>query len=203
MEVKFKKLEFEDMTKENLNVISKLIYQTDPYIYPALFANEENAVSLLTAIIPLDVDEMFSWRNIYVAMMEKKVVALILWKKGYMRWDKNFFLQLAKKQGVELPETFSLVYEKYFATYEDKQLEGVTSLINVCVDKKVRLNGIAKNMLNSFLHIDQKGQKYELFCLQDNEIAMKLYVNRGFRKIKRQKAFTVDDKNIYSVQMVL
>lgn len=199
--LKFKKLEKKDLDRDNLKTVCELIYQTDPYIYPALFDSEINAISVLERIIPMNVDEMFSINNIYVALEEEKIVALILWKKGSMNWNEGLFEENAKKVGVQLPDTFELVCEKYFDSYCDESLEGIVSLINVCVLKEFRGKKIAKKMMEAFF-LDNNEDKYELFCLEDNISALGLYSCCGFNITSRQRAFTVNDADVYSVRMV-
>lgn len=199
--IKFKKLEKKDLNRNNLETVCKLIFQTDPYIYPALFNSEANAISVLEKIIPMNVDEMFSMKNIYVAVEEEKIIALILWKKGSMNWNKRLFEENAKKVGVKLPDTFELVCEKYFDSYCDELLEGVVSLINVCVLKEFRGKKIAKKMMEAFF-VDNNEDTYELFCLEDNISALSLYSSCGFNITSRQKAFTVNNADVYSVRMV-
>lgn len=199
--IKFKRLEKGDLSDNNLKTVCKLIFQTDPYIYPALFGTERDAIKILEKIIPTDTDEMFSINNIYVAIEEEKIIALILWKKGSMNWNKRLFQENIKEIGIKLPDTFELVCEKYFDSYCDQSLEEIVSLINVCVLKEYRKKGIAKKMLEVFLD-ENAEDKYELFCLEDNKSALSLYRSCGFKIISRQKAFTVNNYNIYSVRMM-
>lgn len=197
----FKKLEKEDLVEDNLETVCKLIYQTDPYIYPALFNTEKNAIMLLGKIIPTNTDEMFSIDNMYVAVEDGKIIALILWKKGSMDWNKKLFEENAKKTGVTLPDTFELVCKEYFDSYCDESLEGIVSLINVCVLKEFRGKRVAQKMLEAFF-CETNAAEYELFCLEENISALRLYGNLGFNVVTRQKAFTVNNDDVYSVRMI-
>lgn len=199
--MEFRKLVPADLRDEALRAVGALLYETDPFIYPAMFYSEADAAALLGAVIRAGSDAMFRMENLYAAWEKESLAAILLWHKGRLCWDKDPILAMAKAKSIRLPDTFDLVCRKYFSEYDDASLEGVVSLINVCVDRHHRSRGIAKQMLQAFFE-EIREESYELYCLEDNRRAVELYQGLGFTTVSRQKAFTVREEEIYSVKMV-
>lgn len=199
--MEFQKLALMDLSDENLRTISALIYETDPFIYPAMFASKEDAVALFPVVIRSGRDAMFCKKNLYAALEKGKIVAIILWHEGALRWDERQFKSIAEAKLVHLPASFDLVSKKYFSGYDDASLQDRVSLINICVSKHCQGMGIGKRMLTSFFG-DIGDKCYELYCLEDNQRAIALYERLGFRAVARQRAFTIFEKEVYSVKMI-
>ena len=188
------------MNDANLERIGALIYETDPYIYPAMFSSKQDAVTLLKAVIRADSDAMFCKDNFYAALEDGRITGILLWLKGALNWDAKQFQSIANRVSVALPDTFPLVCNNYFSEYSAPALDGVVSLVNICVSQNCRGKGIGKRLVASFFH-DTEAECYELFCLEDNERAIALYKAMGFQVTSRQKAFTVSSEEVYSVKM--
>ena len=177
-----------------------MIYETDPYIYPAMFSSKQDAVTLLKAVIRADSDAMFCKDNLYAAFDDGQITGILLWLKGSLNWDAKQFQSMANRVSVALPDTFSLVCSNYFSEYSDPSLDGVVSLVNICVSQNCRSKGVGKRLVASFFQ-DIEAERYELFCLEDNERAIALYKALGFQVTARQEAFTVSSEGVHSVKM--
>ena len=179
--------------------ISKLIYETDPFIYPALFGRgkegEKTATIVLPSVFETNEDAMFSKRNLFVATINEELVGLILWHKGPLCWDERIIEQCATRLGVELiKNNLAQVAREYVA---DRYLEAndveekSLYLINVCVTKEKRGFGIAKTMLRSFIQCNCT-EIMELAVLADNKPAIGLYRKFGFQVVQRTAGFSLD-----------
>jgi ribosomal protein S18 acetylase RimI-like enzyme len=179
------------------DTISRLIYDTDPYIYPALFGDGEiglsNARKILPVVFESGQDSMFRKQNLFLLYREDKIVSLILWIKGDLDWDPYSFLSCAEKAGVLLNEANVLaVAARYVGSrYNVRSAEDSSvSLINVCVDSSCRGQGLGKNILGAFL----AGHDHELvkLCvLADNQNAVRLYSSAGFQITCKSTGFSL------------
>lgn len=178
---------------DQLRDIAKLIYDTDPYIYPAMFSSREEAEQIIPRMMAEN-DVMFRPENIFAAVKNGRVLGIILYVRGPMRWKPDVFLRC----GGSSPYTEKL-YRNYFSMYESIPSD-VISLINVCVAQDARGAGIGGILLKSFLN-GQSGPM-ELYVLADNQPAIRLYAAHGFRIRETLRAFTVDDADITCYRMM-
>ena len=197
------------LSGENYNIIAELIYDTDPYIYPAMFGDGEEgkeiAVSVLADLYKTDRDSMFCLKNLFIALIEDRIVGIILWYKGILNWKYGELLKSSKKQNISLDKgNLEIVQEKYFSENysEDTSIDQAISIINVCVDRNYRGLGIGKIMLNSFIN-SHKGEEIKLCVIADNENAVKLYRNKGFTIEKEFDGFSLCEKKPRCYDMVL
>lgn len=204
-EEKFKvtcrQLESDDLLDEDeLETIAGLIYDTDPYIYPALFGTRENALQLLPELIE-NKDAMFKQDNFFIAENEDEIVGLILWVKGSLNWSKQAFMEMAQNSGVYIcEEHVKQVDEKYIASYEDVEDQECISIINICVVEEKRGIGIGKQMIEQFIR-KHRSETMELCVLEDNLGAVRLYENEGFREIERYPGFSIDKEELVCIGM--
>lgn len=182
-----------EVKKSDLYKVAKLIYETDPYIYPALFENKTNAIELLPELILSNKDKMFCKSNIFVIKNNGNIAGIILWKKGPLQWSKDIFINKSKELDINVSHFLDKVYNEYFKSYENEQLGGIISLINVCVDKEYRGVGLGKELLKQFVQVHRQ-EELELCVLKDNDAAVKLYKGCGFKECSKiYNGFSVDD----------
>ena len=81
------------------------------------------------------------------------------------------------------------VEKRYFASYQDIPPSCV-SLINICISRDVRGQGIGGKMMDAFFQVKQG--PFELFVLVDNPAAVKLYQAKGFQITQQQGGFSLD-----------
>lgn len=190
MNILCKKLD-ENHTKQELSEIAGLIYDTDPYIYPAMFQTRESALEIIPRMIIAN-DTMFCAKNLYVAKHGEQIVGIILWHRGPLNWSADTYFAC----GGDSPH-INEVSLKYFASYSEMSAD-VVSLMNVCTS--IRGQGIGCKLLCSFMR--EIDGPYELFVLSDNSSAINLYKKEGFSIVQRTQGFSLVEPHPSCYQMV-
>lgn len=178
--------------------IARLIYDTDPYIYPALFGGGpegmENALRLLPDLFISGRDAMFTKNNLFLLCNAEQIAGLILWHRGRMVWDPHELLAAAGRRQIRLDTCHVLLVGK---EYIDSRYSGgepareeAISLINVCVRKEARGCGAAKHMMERFIRM-HGGKRMELAVLADNLPAIGLYKKFGFHVVQETEGFSL------------
>lgn len=188
--------------------ISGLIYDTDPYIYPALFGNGEagrrNSQIVLPVLFEEDKDTMFKKTNLFLLYSGSSVVGVLLWKKGTMAWNADCLLDAAEKYRIELnKENVMKVSREYIDDrYTDSDLgEGnIISLINVCISNAERGRGLGQQILSRFIALHENEQMH-LCVLADNPGAIRLYSNNGFQIVGSYKGFSLENNKPTAFEM--
>lgn len=185
-----------ELTKDNYRQLAQLVYRTDVYIYPCVFNNESDAVTVLANLLQSNLDAMFSKDNCFVATThDGNILGMILWKKGPLIWDDGYLKSQAKHDGVELSPYFDLVKQRYFDSYEEIPAD-LISLINVCVDPTVQGKGVGSIMVENFVR-EHENKKMELYVLSDNSPAIQLYTKHAqFEKIATIQGFSYDQREL-------
>jgi len=187
--------------ERDMRKIAGLIYDTDPYIYPAMFITRENAMLLIPELIRLG-DAMFRFENMLVAEIEAQIVGLVLWHRGALHWNRKLFDQCIYNLHVEASPYIDEVQDKYFKSYDNTSVATV-SIINVCTDLAYRRKGIGRSMIERLImNNDDHCLNYELFALKENHTAVRLYQSLGFFITKEFQGFSVDHRNLPCYQMV-
>ncbi|MCR5048172.1 MAG: GNAT family N-acetyltransferase [Saccharofermentans sp.] len=185
--------------------IAKLIYDTDPFIYPAMFGEGDEgrrtAVKVLSLLLRKGTDPMFCLDNIFIKMKRNKIVGLILWNKGELSWDYGVLMSAAQEAGVVLDKKrLDIVKENYFSDNYDSSVCERISLINVCVDNKQRGEGVGNSLLKEF--ITRHDGDMELVVLSDNSEAVKLYQKYGFVISNEKNGFSLTDNKPGCYEMI-
>ena len=172
---------------EQYEEISRLIFETDPYLYPAIFGEgdkgEQKAIDILPSVFESGKDAMFAKNNLFVLFNKERVIGLILWCDKGMKWDSQVLLDIANEKGIEIEkENIARVQSEYVdSRYSDeKQTQKLISLINVCVDRNFRGVGAGTYMLECFVN-EHFEEPMELAVLADNSPGIRLYQRFGFR----------------------
>ena len=164
-------------TDELVRFAGRMIYQTDPYIYPALFSNEMNCVRVLKYLKDIP-GELFSLDNICVFTNKDGNVGVICsfkysFSSSFDNWRKAFF-----EAKVNIPDTFKVAYYDYVNALQNEEHKGIY-ISNVCVRDSLRGKGMGYKMLSQYL-INQTVEEVELDVLKDNRRAINLYRRAGF-----------------------
>jgi len=189
----------EALSDENALALSRLVYDTDPYIYPAMFGSRENAEALLPLLFGSN-DSMFCLSNCYVAEREGAIIGLLLWKQGALTWSPALLKRLAAERGIPLSPYLDMVSEEYVSVYEQLPEEDVLSLINLCVVKELCGRGIGRKILENFF-AQKPAAVYELCALKDNSGAVHLYTSLGFEICEEYNGFSVDHRRLPALRM--
>jgi len=179
-----------ECSSENLEEISGLIYDTDPYIYPAMFSSREEAVTIISKMI-CSSDSMFNLENMYVAYSDRSIIGLVLWHRGSFSWEAGLYVSCGGHS-----QYIHEVRERYFSNYADIPSDTV-SLINVCTS--VRNKGVGNILLESFLNT--VSGPYELYVLADNKPAIRLYEKHGFHVVESSNGFSIDRQDLLCYKM--
>ena len=184
------------ISDRNYREIAKLVYHTDPFIYPPMFGEGEEGIlcasKVLPALFETNQDEMFSKKNLYVIESDEQVMGLILWYKGTLRWNSELILRIADQMGIFLDrEIIEVIGKEYVEACYAQRSAGEKeriALINVCVDEEARGLGIGSRLLESFVK-EHLQEAMELTVLADNEAAVKLYQKCGFTVVREELGF--------------
>ena len=202
MNILYRQLKTGDrLAEENYKQLAGLIYDTDPYIYPALFGCRKNALKLLPELIRGS-DPMFDLRNIFAAISDGGIVGLVLWKQGPLAWNPELLYQCLAALKIEPGKYIEDVMDRYFSSYREVR-DDTVSIINVCVDSSLRGHGIGRDLLNCFLNeTSDICKNYELFVLTDNEPAIMLYREYGFEITEELPGYNSDPEPVTCYRMV-
>lgn len=187
------------LTRENLIQIADLVYDTDPYIYPAMFGCRESAEQMIPLLMD-NRDAMFRRSNCFVAMEHHRVVGLLLWTEGSLNWSPQLLKELSENQGIEVSPYLDMAADEYVDGYRKEQKSRTICIINVCVDKNHQGKGIGRKMMETFFE-RMKGDMYELCVLQDNLSAVHLYRSLGFDDYESYNGFSVDHRKLPAYKM--
>lgn len=200
--LEFRQANVSDLEGINLYRVAELIYNTDEYIYPSMVDDKEQAIKVFAEVLKDGNDCFFDWRKLFLMLKDEKVIGIIMWNKRTLKWDATVFETMAKNSGVSLPDSYQMVREEYFPSYQNEELKNAMSIINVCVYKDYQGMGLGRKMMERFMNEHKEEERFELYCLEENLPAMKLYTSLGFEIIERQRAFATDRDDIYTVKMV-
>lgn len=175
--------------------ISELIYETDPYIYPALFgagkAGREAASEILPMTFESGRDTMFHKNNLFLYMENERVLGIILWHKGRLSWSSDVIARIAQYSEIELNnENIMAVRDDYVNAEYAATAADMISLINICVDSSRRGQGIGRQMMEDFIG-SHTGERMSLCVLADNGGAVKLYKSMGFNIVSESSGFSL------------
>lgn len=162
-----------DLDNENeVNAIGRLIYHTDPFIYPALLDSIDNSVACAKAL--LKSESIFNKRYIMAAKINGNIAGYMQLLEGPVDGNHEEMEKAIKKSLGYLPRDFDKVMADYFDLF-DGNWEG-TQIVSLAVLPEYRNMKVASKMLYSL-----PGNKtYSLACIKDNHAARELYRKCGF-----------------------
>ena len=176
---------------DNMEEIAKLLYQTDPYIYPYWFDNDENKCIEFFKEEILKDGFIFNYNNLYVAFDKtiNKIVGVIcaIDKSVDLNYDYDSLKKVNSKYDTTINKYINPILE------EVEEFDDTTIYIsNVCIDKSLRGKKIGTNLLGYFVSkMEQVGfDRFALDCLLHNLPAKNLYHSLGFREMKLMNGFT-------------
>jgi len=189
--------------EDNIEEIAKLIYDTDPYIYPYWFENDENKCVEFIKKHYHNEGFIFNYNNLYVAYDTTidKIVGLIC------AIDKSVNLEYDYESILKINTHYEKTIKKYIKAVLDevKEFDETTiSIPNVCIDKHLRGKNIGTKLLGYFISQMEKAgyEKFALDCLLHNLQAKNLYHGLGFREMKLISGFSGDDTKIEVVSFL-
>ena len=133
----------QEWTEEQLRDTARLIYDTDPYIYPAMFSDRPHAEEVISRMF-LAGDSMFCLDNLFTAMEDDRVIGIILWVRGSLIWSPEICIRCGGD-----PKRIEMVKAGYFDTYKQMPPDTV-SMINISVRESFRGKGIGRKMMGLY-----------------------------------------------------
>lgn len=186
---------------DNLEEIGKLLFYTDPYIYPDFFGNLDNATKVVSEAIRRG-NYCFSKQNIFCAFYNNMPLAMICknpggkFKWNYQEW-KNLFLELE----IKIPDTFDIVAKRYFQPMNLEKLDGSIYILAVSVLPNWRHKRIGTELLNRFLML-HSGEKMILDTLEKNDAGIALYSRAGFFEIEHYMGYSALETRPSCIRMI-
>lgn len=171
------------LTDAQLKEIAGLIYDTDQFIYPAMFSSRQEAESVISKMIRAG-DQMFRRENMFVAMNGKQVDGVLVWMRGPLQWDKKIYEKCGGKSAY-----IDRVVAEYFSLFADAPADMAT-MVRIGVQQERRGDKIGRMLMDTFMEAE-KGP-YQLFVLSDNTKAISFFESMGFRIRETRPGFSLD-----------
>lgn len=189
---------FRRATKDdNMEEIAKLIYDTDPYIYPFWFEKDEKKCIDFFREKILEEGFIFNYNNLYVAYDStiNRIVGVIC------AIDKSVNLNYDYDKLKNINDNYKITINEYIKPILDEveEFDDETIYIpNVCIDKNLRGKKIGTKLLGYYIsQMEKVGyNKFALDCLLHNLQAKNLYHSMGFREMKLISGFTGDNSTV-------
>ena len=169
---------------DDLERISELIYNVDPYIYPYWFENLENCKKVLPKLI-LEDNFIFNIETIYIAINSdnNEIVGLssIVDKYTNLEYD---YEKISKKN-----DNIKYTIKNYIKPMiENIKTKNIATITNMCVKKEYRNMHIGykllKTVIDDYKYNNFNNVEYiEIDVLAHNPSAIKLYQNLGFKQV--------------------
>ncbi len=166
---------------DDLYALTRLIYMTDIYIYPAWFRSFEEAVLLVPNIIKRET--LYNYKNIIVCLVNGKIAGFICYIDKYPKNNFEEMIKAYQDSKITPSEGFYDVNEGYFEKM-DFDFNG-RYLLCCAVLPEYRRKGIASRMLEYF-----GDMTLQLAAVKDNYIAIKTYEKNGFKYMYEYLGYT-------------
>ena len=173
---------------DNMGDIARLIYQTDPYIYPFWFQNsEEEAVRVLVPLIQ-EPGFIFYYENFYVAYDRElnKILGIVsaIDPTTNLEYDYSVLENINQRYDFTINNYLKLLIDE---VKEKKYMY----LVNVSVDVHYRSRRIGSRLLKYFIEQMHEAGFDEIGfdCLMHNLRAKNLYHSLGFKEVSEGIGF--------------
>ena len=173
-----------DISLHDLETVSTLIYDTEPFIFSLFFGkNKTKAIDRITRLVKAG-SNSFGHDVIYLAVEHDQILGLTIFYSGKDIDEQKEYRVISETLG-----PFNVLrlwlFEKILVgrlltnTLEDHDLY----ISNICVDKKHRDKGIGGFLLQHTLLLARKKQvkRILLDVSSDNRNAIRLYEKNGFQ----------------------
>lgn len=166
-------------SSDNKTDVARVLYQTDPYIYPEAFGPEPDKAAKAFGSLIGQEGTLLDDKNIVVARYNGQIAGICLLSDGTCKWNTK---EMIRRIGNLLPsvESFAYASEHYFSKLN--QRTDTIEIVACCVDNGFRRKHIASAMLTEILQ-EYQNSRIELSVLSENEDAIRLYEKLGFVKV--------------------
>lgn len=202
-------VEYEKCIRSNIDIhparqiefpdVAEILYDTDPYIYPAAFGNKKVARKAFPYLI--NDTGVFQKDNLFVATVNSETVGVL--SSFYKASDEcNEYINLAHRIK-NIPLSFTDVCKDYFSklpAYVNNSDDAVY-ISCICVKEKCRGMKIGEQLLKYALDKNM-GKKVYLHVLSDNVGAISLYKKYGFTVLCEEDGYSISDKKPHCLYMM-
>ena len=171
------------LSDEQLKEIAALIYDTDPHIYPAMFTSRQEAEVIIPKMIRAR-DQMFRPENMFLAMQGTKVIGILLWIRGPLKWSKKIYEKCGGKA-----EYIDRVVMEYFNLFTEAP-SNMASMIRISIQEEMRGKQIGSFLMDAFMEVEQG--PYQLFVLANNKDAVSFFQGKGLQIRETRPGFSLD-----------
>lgn len=171
------------LSDAQLKEIAGLIYDSDLYIYPAMFKSRQQADIIIPKMFRAG-DQMFRGDNIFVAMDGTKIAGVLIWMRGPLQWNKKIYEECGGRS-----EHIDRVVMEYFNLFEEAP-SNMNTIVRISVKKELRGNHIGNLLMKTFMEAEQG--PYQLFVLSDNAEAISFFQEKGFIIRETRPGFSLD-----------
>ena len=184
---------------DNMADIVRLIYETDPYIYPYWFNNSiDEAIKVLVPKIQ-EAGFIYNYENCYVAydIRANKIVGIVC------AIDPTTNLDYDYTELCNVNHNYKFTIDNYVKEIIKEVVEKkYMYLVNVSVDVEYRSNKIGSRMLSYFIEQMHEAGFDEIGfdCLMHNLRAKNLYHSLGFKEVS--EGFGFDGTDYSTVEIV-
>lgn len=183
---------------DNLKKVAGLIYDTDPFIYPAAFGNKRRARNILPKMMKQPC--IFHIDNIRVAEIKKKIVGIAVIV------DASSHLEPPSVDSQHSSEGFVDARNKYFSAVSEavSSIQNSAHLMCLCVDSRIRGQRVGAILLKNVIQeCKERGlAAVTLDTLEDNIAAVRLYQDYGFKKAFGEPGYAFDEEALWCLRMV-
>ena len=187
---------------DNFDAIAKLIYQTDPYIYPYWFNNSLEAGRKFLVDHITKPGFIFNYNNIYIAHDKKNNIIL----GAIVALDKSVNLDFDYTDA----KAINSRYAKTITEYIEGVIKEVKALDNLYIMNCTVLDGyrgkkIGTRLLGYFLAQMEEIAGFKvcsLDCLLHNLCAKNLYHSMGFKEVEEITGFNGVDDSVEAVRFL-
>ena len=171
------------LSDRRLMELAGLIYDTDLYIYPAMFKDRHEAELIIPKMIRSG-DQMFRIENLFVAVDEKGIAGVLLWKRGPVQWNSEIYQNCGGSA-----EHIDRVVQEYFHLFAETAVD-TASMVRISVRADLQGKHIGRLLMNTFMQ--EEPGPYELYVLINNTNAVRFFEDMGFRIRETRPGFSLD-----------
>jgi len=183
--------------KSELFDVAEVLFDTDPYIYPAAFGNK----TIARKLFPLMVNStgVFQDNGLFVAKINGKIVGAVS-SFADAKNDAEIYIR-SSKSVKNTPVTFADVCKNYFGKLSGYIDEDAVYISCISIKEKFRGMRIGEQLLKYVLSISA-GKKVYLHVLVDNTRAIALYKKYGFTIVSEEDGYSLTDQKPHCYLMM-
>ena len=162
-------------SNDDLTQVAKLIYLTDPYVYPNWFNCIEDGIKVIREMI--DLPTLYNRENITVAVMPNgDISGLVVAKQAPFTEARKYLSQAFSLAGIVEDKKTEEVFDAYYSKMGE-ETDGYY-IANVAVDPNYRNRGIGATLVSAVM---ADKSLCSLECVVANAVSWRLYQRLGFK----------------------